>query len=92
MYKILERTIDYSGMLWSKNLDWIERSYGLFDVKYHDGAISSVGSDEPIDWWYASVDEIVNTHSDVTIDTKVENYQQTLINIHENFKKMLNNM
>lgn len=92
MYKILERTIDYSSMLKSKNIDWIERSYGLFDVKYHDGVMTSVDSDKPIDWWYASVDEIVNTHSNVTIDKKVENYQQTLIDIHENYKKMLNNL
>jgi len=92
MYKILERTIDYNGLLKSKDTDWVVSHYGLFNVNYHNGEVSSIDSDEPVDWWYETIDEIVNMHSDVTIDTKVENYQQTLINIHENHKKMLNNL
>jgi len=49
MYKILERTIDYNGLLKSKDTDWVVSHYGLFNVNYHNGEISSIDSDEPVD-------------------------------------------
>ena len=91
MYKILERTIDYEWLIIPENLDWKITHYGLFKVNYHNWKVSSVDSENPINWWYESIDELVNNNPDVTIEKWVMNYQQTLIDIHDNRKKTLNN-
>lgn len=84
MYQILERTIDYG----SEEHELILTHYWLFKVNYHNWELSSVDSEEPVDWWYDSPDEIIKKHSDVTIDSEIKDYQQTLLTIHENCEKL----
>lgn len=90
MYKILERAIDYNWLLKSKTIDCTIRDYGLFNVRYHDNKVSSIDSDEPIDWWYSSPEEILEKHPDVILWDRIEDYCELLTTIHVNHKKLLN--
>lgn len=91
MYKILERTIYYDNLEIKATRNKEVTHYGLFKINYHNDTLSSIDSEEPIGWWYESIDELVNDNPDVTIEKWVENYQQVLNDIHENWKKTLTN-
>lgn len=57
--------------------------YGLFELHYHEGIPSSVGSDEPIWWWYNDLNNLLENSKDYSISSlEPQDYFKTMIDIH----------
>ena len=90
MLKVFERTMYYDPSI-RANLDAKITHYGVFDVSFHDGVISSIANEDPIGWWYKSIDELVKDNPKAVVDNNIPNYQNALIEIHNRWEKTLTN-
>lgn len=88
MLKVFERTMYYDSDL-KASLGAEITHYWVFDVYYHDGVISSIINEDPIWWWYESLDDLVNDNPNVLVDNNIPNYQNSLIEIHDIRQKTL---
>ena len=90
MLKAFERIMYYDSDL-KATLGAEVRHYGIFDVSFHDGIVSSIANEDPIGWWYESIDDLVKNNPNVVVDKNIPNYQNTLIEIHNRRQKTLTN-
>lgn len=88
MLKAFERVMYYE-LDGQENPDSEVKHYGVFNVKFHDGVISSIDNEDPIGWWYKSIDDLVKENPDVIVDSVLPNYQNTLIEIYNRWQKPL---
>ena len=88
--KVYERVMYYDPDI-KASLGAEVRHYGIFDVSFHDGVISSIDNEYPIGWWYESIDDLVKDNPKVVVDKEIPNYQNTLIEIHNRRQKTLTN-
>lgn len=90
MLKVFERVMYYDPDI-KASLGAEVKDYGIFDVSFHDGVISSIANEYPIGWWYRSIDDLVNDNPKVVVDPILPNYQNSLIEIHNRREKTLTN-
>jgi len=90
MLKVFERTMYYDPDI-KASLGAEVTHYGVFDVSFHNGIISSIANEDPIGWWYESIDNLVKDNPKAVIDNNIPNYQNTLIEIHNRREKTLTN-
>lgn len=90
MLKVFERTMYYDPDI-KASLGAEVTHYGVFDVSFHNGIISSIANEDPIGWWYESIDDLVKDNPKAVIDNNIPNYQNTLIEIHNRREKTLTN-
>lgn len=90
MLKVFERTMYYDPDI-KASLGAEVTHYGVFDVSFHNGIISSIANEDPIGWWYESIDDLVKDNPKAVIDNNIPNYQNTLIEIHNRRQKTLTN-